>query len=380
MPATPRDLPVWTLAAARLRAGAPVALLLVVRSAGSSPGRQGFKMAVTADAVAGSIGGGIMEHKWVELARQRLREADAAPLLRPQVHRREAPADRSGMMCSGEQEVLLLPLTPADLPAVAAIESALQTLRGGYLSVSAAGGLRFLPPVASASSVASITSAAPVTIGADNAPGNAAPTGWAAPVASTAAAETPAPLASESLTDPDDCYHYQPGVAWHYRERLGFRDQLLIVGGGHVSLALANVLAALDFELTVLDDRVDLPTLAANHAAHHRHVVDYAQVAAAVPAGPRAYVVVMTVGYRTDAVVLHQLLARARQGRPYRYLGVMGSVAKVAELRRGLRETGFSDAEIAHLRGPIGLPIHSQTPEEIAISIAAELIRTRREV
>ena len=81
----------------------------------------------------------------------------------------------------------------------------------------------------------------------------------------------------------------------------------------------------------------------------------------------------MTVGYRTDAVVLRQLV-----GRPGRYLGVMGSAAKVAELRRGLREEGFSAAAIAQLRGPIGVPINSQTPEEIAISIAAELIQVRR--
>ncbi len=375
MPATPRDLPVWTLAAARLRAGVPVALLLVLRSTGSSPGRQGFKMAVTAAEVAGSIGGGIMEHKWVELARQRLREADAAPLLRPQIHRREAPADRSGMMCSGEQDVLLLPLTAADLPTVAAIEGTLHTLRGGHLAVSEVGGLRFLPPVAAAASVAA--AAAGTTPAADTA-GNAAPTGGATPeTAATAAtkalAEAPAPLASEPATGSDDFYHYQPGVAWRYRERLGFRDQLTIVGGGHVSLALANVLANLDFELTVLDDRADLPTLAANHAAHHRRIIDYEQIAAAMPAGPHRYVVVMTVGYRTDAVVLQQLLRR-----PGRYLGVMGSVAKVAELRRGLREAGFTDQEIARLRGPIGLPIQSQTPEEIAISIAAELIQVRR--
>ena len=365
MPATPRDLPVWTLAAARLRAGAPVALLLVLRSTGSSPGRQGFKMAVTADEVAGSIGGGIMEHKWVELARQRLREADAAPLLRPQIHRREAPADRSGMMCSGEQEVLLLPLVAADLPAVAAIAHSLQTLSGGTLAVSATSGLQFLPPAASASAAADDTG----TTAEAPAPTQSA----AAEMAAAAEADR-----TGAATVPDDCYHYQPGPAWHYRERLGFRDQLLIVGGGHVSLALSNVLAALDFELTVLDDRPDLPTLTANHAAHRRRVIDYEQVAAAVPAGPRSYVVVMTVGYRTDAVVLHQLLTHARQGLAYRYLGVMGSVAKVAELRRGLREAGFTDAEIARLRGPIGLPIHSQTPEEIAISIAAELIQVRR--
>jgi xanthine dehydrogenase accessory factor len=326
MPSSPRDLPVWTLAAASLQAGTPVALLCVLRSEGSSPGRQGFKMAVTADAVAGSIGGGIMEHKWVELARQRRREANASPLLRPQVHRREAPADRSGMMCSGEQDVLLWPLTADDSPAVLAIENALQIHSGGCAELSLETGLRFIAE---------------------------------APEAASASEEA--------------FYAYQPGPAWRYRERLGFRDQLIIVGGGHVSLALSRVAAALDFELTVLDDRTDLPTLDANEAAHHRRVIDYENVAAEVPAGPHQYVVVMTVGYRTDAVVLRQLLGRA-----YRYLGVMGSAVKVAELRRGLVEAGFSEEEIAGLRGPIGVPINSQTPEEIAISIAAELIQMRR--
>ena len=338
MPCSPRDLPVWVLAAASLRVATPVALLCVLRSEGSSPGRQGFKMAVAAAEVAGSIGGGIMEHKFVELARQRLLAGDTTLLLRPQIHRREAPADRSGMMCSGEQDVLLWPLAAADLATVAAIETALQTLSGGFLELGTAAGLQFLPPAATA---------------ADE------------PVA---AMETELP----------GFYTYQPGPAWRYRERLGFRDQLTIVGGGHVSLALSNVAAALDFELTVLDDRPDLPTLAANDAAHHRRVIDYENVAAEIPAGPHQYVVVMTVGYRTDAVVLRHLLARAQQGRTYRYLGVLGSTVKVAELRRGLREAGFLEDAIARLRGPIGLPVNSQTPAEIAISIAAELIQVRR--
>jgi xanthine dehydrogenase accessory factor len=329
MPTSPRDLPVWALAAASLRAGTPVALLCVLRSEGSSPGRQGFKMAVTATDVAGSIGGGIMEHKFVELARQRLQTGDSSPLLRPQIHRREAPSDRSGMMCSGEQDVLLWPLAAADATTVAAIENALTTNSGGFLEVSTETGLRL------------------------------------------EAAKSPA----ASATAEAGFYAYQTGPAWHYRERLGFRDHLTIVGGGHVSLALSSVAAALDFELTVLDDRPDLPTLAANVAAHHRRVINYENVAAEIPTGPHQYVVVMTVGYRTDAVVLRHLLARS-----YRYLGVMGSTAKLAELRRGLQAAGFSDEEIARLRGPIGVPINSQTPEEIAISIAAELIRVRHQL
>ena len=315
MPNAPRDLPAWTLAAAALRAGQPAALLCVLRSEGSSPGRQGFKMAVTAGAVAGSIGGGIMEHKWVELARQRLGAGDNTPLLRPQVHRREAPAHRSGMMCAGEQEVLLWPLQPKDLPVVAAIEQSLQTLGGGAWAVSEAAGLRLV-------------------------------------------AEAPAGF-----------YAYQPGPAWHYREQLGFRDQLTIVGGGHVSLALAQVASTLEFEITVLDDRADLPTLAANQFAHHRRQVAYETLT--LEPGPHHYVVVMTVGYRADAVVLRRLLGPA-----YRYLGVLGSATKVAELRRVLAAEGF---DLSGLRGPVGVPINSRLPEEIAVSIAAELIQVRNQ-
>jgi len=315
MPTLPRDLPIWTMAANALRAGRPAALLCVVRSEGSSPGRQGFKMTVTAEAVAGSIGGGIMEHKWVELARQRLHAGDYAPLLRPQIHRREAPADRSGMMCAGEQEVLLWPLRPTDLAVVAAIEEELRNFDKGAWEVSEADGLRLVSGV------------------------------------------------------PANFYDYQPGLAWYYREQLGFRDQLIIVGGGHVSLALSQVASNLEFELTVLDDRVDLPTLAANRFAHHRQQVNYETLA--VPPGPHCYVVVMTVGYRTDIVVLRRLL-----GHEYRYLGVLGSATKVAELRRVLVEEGF---DLSGLRGPVGVPINSRLPEEIAVSVAAELIAVRNQ-
>jgi xanthine dehydrogenase accessory factor len=315
MPAFPRDLPAWTLAAAALRAGQPAALLCVVRSEGSSPGRQGFKMAVTAAAVAGSIGGGIMEHKWVELARQRLQKGDYSPLLRPQIHRREAPANRSGMMCAGEQEVLLCPLKTSDLPVIEAIETALQQLNGGAWEISEAG-LRF------------------------------------------------------AAIGPPDFYDYQPGLDWHYREQLGFRDQLTIVGGGHVSLALSQVASNLGFEITVLDDRADLPTLAANHFAHYKQQVEYETLS--VPPSPRRYVVVMTVGYRTDAVALRRLL-----GHEYRYLGVLGSATKVAELRRTLQAEGFAATDLARLRGPIGVAINSRLPEEIAVSVAAELVAAR---
>lgn len=318
-PATPRDLPVWQHAAASLRAGVPVALLCVLASEGSSPGRQGFKMSVTADSSAGSIGGGVMEHKFVELARTRLPDPNARPLLRPQIHRKDSPTDRSGMICSGEQWVLLFPLAPSDLPMVEACAEALNTNAGGLLTLSADSGLALQP----------------VPIGAPR-------------------------------------FAFQPGEHWHYQERLGFASRATIIGAGHVSLALCRVLAALDFELTVLDDRPDLPTLLANPFPHHKRTVAYDAIAPEIPEGPDEYMLIMTVGYRSDLVVLRQLL-----GHSVRYLGVLGSQAKIQELLSTLRHEGASEEQLARISAPIGLPIHSRTPEEIAISIAAELIQVR---
>ncbi|MCA8832548.1 XdhC family protein [Hymenobacter pini] len=317
-PAVPRDLPVWQHATASLRAGVPVALLCVLASEGSSPGRQGFKMTVTADSMAGSIGGGIMEHKFVELARAMLRDSVLAPVVRRQIHRKEAPADRSGMICSGEQWVLIQPLTAADLPTIDAVEHSLR----------ARGNLRL----------------------------------WL----------TPRGLQLHEAASAAAHYTWQPGPEWAYSEQLGFRDQATIVGGGHVALALSRVLAALEFDLTVLDDRPALNTHQLNPYAHYKRTVAYEQLPQEIPAGPHQYIILMTFGYRSDLVALRALLHH-----PVRYLGVMGSQAKIAELLATLRAEGTSAEALARVHAPIGLPINSRTPEEIAISIAAELIRER---
>lgn len=309
----------WQHAAANLRAGIPVALLCVLASEGSSPGRQGFKMSVTVSSLAGSIGGGIMEHKFVEVARAMLRDGTTAPLLRHQIHRREAPADRSGMICSGEQWVLVQPLRAADLPTITSIKLLLREHRGGQLHLSAAAGLQLTEPAAEGAQ-----------------------------------------------------YSLHLGPDWTYSEQLGFRDKVTVVGAGHVALALSRVLAALEFELTVLDDRPGLNTHLLNPFAHHKRTVSYEALPEEIPTGPHQYVILMTFGYRSDLVALRALLRH-----PVRYLGVMGSAAKIAELLATLRAEGVSEELLGRVHAPIGLPINSRTPEEIAISIAAELIRER---
>ena len=94
------ELKVWEFVLQELEREGQVGLMVVVQSEGSSPGRQGFKMAVANDgSMTGSIGGGIMEHKLVEYIRSKLSNQESFHEFRKQVHSKDAPRDQSGMIC-----------------------------------------------------------------------------------------------------------------------------------------------------------------------------------------------------------------------------------------------------------------------------------------
>jgi xanthine dehydrogenase accessory factor len=124
--------------------------------------------------------------------------------------------------------------------------------------------------------------------------------------------------------------------------------------------------------VVVLDNRAELATLEANTFAHERRVVDYADVAEHVPDGPRSWVVIMTYGHDHDRLVLQRLL-----GRDYAYLGVLGSKAKIRAMFAEMADDGISPELLEPVRAPVGLAIGSHTPEEIAVSIAGEMIALR---
>jgi xanthine dehydrogenase accessory factor len=159
---------------------------------------------------------------------------------------------------------------------------------------------------------------------------------------------------------------------WSFTETLGLLDTLTIIGGGHVSLAFSRVMATLPFRIVVLDNREELPTFEANNWAHEKRVVEYDRVVEHVPDGNRSWVVIMTYGHVHDRAVLERLL-----GRQYAYLGVLGSRAKIHSMFSDMRSAGASDDDLSEVRAPVGLSIGSHTPEEIAVSIAGEIIAVR---
>ncbi len=303
----------WQFIALRLRRGERVRLLVVAESSGSSPGRAGYKMAVGMDGeLIGSIGGGVMEVSLVEKATR----FEGKPEVREQVHRKNVP-DASGMICSGKQSVIFAPLRPDDLATVEKVIDHLGSGTYGLLSITSAG----------------------------------------IEVASCEA-------------EPPRFRFEQQGDDFVYEELLGERPRLFIVGGGHCALALSELASRVGFRISIFDDRSDLNTVAKNEFADEVTIIgSYDEITEHIPLGRDVYVVVMTLGYASDAVVIRRLI-----GHEMRYFGVLGSKAKMAALLLELSDEGFGDRNLGRIRTPIGLPINSRTPEEIAVSIMAEII------
>jgi len=310
---------VWRFILNGLKRRIRVAMLLVVDSKGSTPGKTGFKMAVASDdKLCGTIGGGAIEHDVVEDARALLRQPRPQASVVLKVHQLEHP-QTSGMICGGQQTVVIYPCRAKDQLAAKSLLDYLEAGKPGVLRLSASG-LSF-------------------DLGRQN--------------------------------DEEHCF-VQQGTRWRYTENVRLPDTLFIVGGGHVGLALSRVMATLGFRIVVCDERPDVDTLADNIYAHEKRVVPFAKVGRAIPEGQRHYAVIMTPAHSADEAVLRQLVRKR-----LRYLGLMASARKARELLGKLRAEGCPEDLLKRVRSPVGLPISSHTPAEIAVSIAAEIIRVR---
>ncbi|MBR3561018.1 MAG: XdhC family protein [Oscillospiraceae bacterium] len=159
-----------------------------------------------------------------------------------------------------------------------------------------------------------------------------------------------------------------------YRRRFVPRERLILLGGGHVSHALAHLAATLEFAVTVVDDRPMFANRERFPEAERVVCDGFEHAIETLEIRPSDYVCVLTRGHRWDGECLRTLLA----GTEPTYLGMIGSKRRVAGLLGALREDGFDAGRIERIQAPIGLTIGAVTPEEIAVSIAAQLIEHRR--
>ncbi len=151
--------------------------------------------------------------------------------------------------------------------------------------------------------------------------------------------------------------------------------RLYIIGAGHVGWHLARAAGEIDFRVRVVDDREKFASRERFPTAEEIVVEPIAEWLHRVDIPASAYVVIVTRGHQGDLEAMRALAAR-----DLRYLGLIGSRAKVARIRSALVEEGMPPECLDRVHSPIGLEIGAVTPAEIAVSILAELIAVRRGV
>ncbi len=158
----------------------------------------------------------------------------------------------------------------------------------------------------------------------------------------------------------------------HFFLPLPLGDRAVIFGGGHIARALVPILATVGFRPVIFETRPEFAAKDRFPQASQVLLGDFENIGATLPLQDQDYAVVITSGHAGDFAVEKQLLTRNLA-----YVGVVGSRKKTAKVNGWLREAGIGEEAISRIHTPIGLPIGAVTPEEIAVSIAAEMIACR---
>lgn len=150
--------------------------------------------------------------------------------------------------------------------------------------------------------------------------------------------------------------------------------KLIVVGAGHIAVPLVKMGKILDYHVIVLDDRLQFANRERFPDADEILVGDMAQTLKEIPITPFSYIVLITRGHKYDEPCLREIIHG-----PAKYIGMIGSKRRIkACFQRFKEEEKIAEEVIERVRAPIGLAINTETPEEIAVSILAEIIKVRR--
>ncbi len=157
-----------------------------------------------------------------------------------------------------------------------------------------------------------------------------------------------------------------------YRERIGGRKKLYICGGGHVSMPIIRIGKMIGFTVTVLEDRPKFADNARAAGADRVFCEPFGDGLARITGDEDSWFVIVTRGHRYDTECLECILRKR-----HAYVGMMGSRRRVAIVKDQLHQKGVSRELLDSVHTPIGLKIGAETPEEIAVSIMAEIIQVK---
>ena len=322
----------WKKMLRALEAGQPVELVTILDASGSTPRGAGAVMAVFSHGEsAGTIGGGAVEGRSIQLSQQLLAQRRSCIREFP-LH--QAPERDIGMVCGGDVTAHFQ-FIPAEDPTWS--ETASRAL--ALLNRHTAGWL-----------VLAEDGSAPALLDRES-------------------------VVSGSLPEDTAQALRTPGfsmAAGYISLPLPIGQRALLFGAGHISQALCPLLTTIGFRPVVFDDRPELANTRLFPTAEQVICGDFTRISDYLTITDEDFVVIMTSGHVRDFQVEEQTLRG-----PFAYVGVIGSRRKTASVNQRLLEAGIPEESIDLVHTPIGTPILAVTPEEIAVSIAGEMIQVR---
>tara|TARA_Y100000588_G_scaffold388392_1_gene488489 strand:- start:38 stop:982 length:945 start_codon:yes stop_codon:yes gene_type:complete len=306
----------WIKAQDKLQSGCRLFLALVVDHSKGSPGtKQAALLVSDDDEHFGTIGGGAMELDLLDEAKRLLALDSFKPHLETLMHRSTEDGNASGLYCGGSQTLLKIILRQGNLPVVKEVVNCLEKDKTGSLIFS--------------------------------------PTG--------------VQLTEENLSKPS--ISSVSGENWMVEWGLLNRKRVLVVGCGHCGSALAKQMDLLGYHVVVNEPREDLNTVQELSSRTVVRSFPYDKAGSGIEHAALTFALVMTPSYPDDVDALSSLLSL-----PFPYIGVMGSSAKLNLIKKALLAKGHSDSDWSRIIAPAGLAIDSDTPQEIAVSVAAQIL------
>jgi len=333
----------------RLKQRQKLVLARIIKHAGSTPRTTGTKCIITEDGtLIGTIGGGLLEYEVMEKAREVFTSEKTAIL-----HFRLAgeALQNSEMICGGTADVFLEPVLPENRFMVDLFQRTDDLLSSGgtgtlYTKIE--------------EGIDGRDETFRMLVSADGQKTGLIP-GFNTPASHKLGVIQTMPDGTSVFADP-----VEPG------------NILYVFGAGHVSLYVSRIAALVGFRVVVIDDRKDFANAKRFPEAEEILVVPFTKAFDRVSMTPSAYIVIMTRGHAHDRDVLEQVLKMEQVlKKSCAYVGMIGSRRKRDKIYTYLMETGIPEETIKKVYSPIGLDINAETPEEIAVSILAELIKVK---
>ncbi|MFZ2147356.1 MAG: XdhC family protein [Sedimentisphaerales bacterium] len=340
------DLEVYKKAISVLSRGENIALITVISTTGSTPGKVGYKMLVRGDngETIGTVGGGLTEANVINTAKKTL------PKTENQVAKfnLDGTEDNEKGICGGSIEFLIETFDKKSLPLfkelLAVIENGVWGVLISIIRPNKTPEKIFLKSVDQLDTIANIHFSSKVT----------------ASIKELVAKQRPA---KKTLEDGAEIFI----------ETFAEQPMVFIFGAGHLSYHISRYAKSVNFRVTVCDDRAEFANKNRFPDASNIIVEGYERIFDKIDINKNSYIVIVTQGHKSDEIVLEKAVKTNAK-----YVGMIGSKRKTLTILKSLQQRGIPAKTLKRIYSPIGISIGAFTPEEIALSIVCELVKIRR--